>query len=233
MRFNHYQGPWLQLPLELLESLLVLNMDPATLSIPETRLPPLPALTSSNKQRDPGFQGLGEHPSLDSSRGTYSTLPLPPPFPTPMPGKATPPPIDPGVFRSVMSIRRLIDEAAELSVRASSGLSAAELGSMRNGSGLNNSPWAAAQSLGINPLGNSGGGGRSVAMSAMRIQRLRALAVQKLAQAYKADEIASSVMVMQGGSVFDDVAERVLKHGASRLLYASGFLPLRGLRRSQ
>jgi len=50
-------------------------------------------------------------------------------------------------------------------------------------------------------------------MSAMRIHRLRALAVQKLAQAYKADEIASSVMVMQGGSVFDDVAERVLKIG--------------------
>jgi len=50
-------------------------------------------------------------------------------------------------------------------------------------------------------------------MSAMRIHRLRALAVQKLAQAYKADEIASSVMVMQGGSVFDDIAERVLKIG--------------------
>ena len=50
-------------------------------------------------------------------------------------------------------------------------------------------------------------------MSAMRIHRLRALAVQKIAQAYRVDEIASSVMVMQGGSVFDDVAERVLKHG--------------------
>ncbi|PIL31231.1 hypothetical protein GSI_05929 [Ganoderma sinense ZZ0214-1] len=45
----------------------------------------------------------------------------------------------------------------------------------------------------------------------MRVHRLRALAVQKLAAAYKADEIASSVMVMQGGSVFDDIAERVLR----------------------
>ena len=54
-------------------------------------------------------------------------------------------------------------------------------------------------------------------MSAMRIHRLRALAVQKLAAAYKADEIASSVMVMQGGSVFDDIAERVLRHGRSLL----------------
>lgn len=134
---------------------------------------------------------------------------MPAPLPPSKPGKATPPPIDPGVFRNVTSIRRLIDEAAELSVRATSGLSAAEL---RGGGNPNNSPWAAAQSLGINPMGN-GGNGRNVAMSAMRIHRLRALAVQKLAQAYKADEIASSVMVMQGGSVFDDVAERVLKVG--------------------
>lgn len=52
-------------------------------------------------------------------------------------------------------------------------------------------------------------------MSAMRIHRLRALAVQKLAAAYRADEIASSVMVMQGGSIFEDIAERVLKVGAS------------------
>ncbi|KAF9469558.1 hypothetical protein BDZ94DRAFT_1242700 [Collybia nuda] len=212
---SSYHGPWLQLPIELLESLLVLNLDPATLSAPESRLPPLPAppmSVSASKQRDRGYHTLADHSPPASPRGAFSTLPLPPPFPTPKPGKATPPPIDPGVFRSVTSIRRLIDEAAELSVRASSGLSAAELGSMRTGSGYGGSPWAAAQSLGINPMGNNGGGGRNVAMSAMRIHRLRALAVQKLAQAYKADEIASSVMVMQGGSVFDDVAERVLKN---------------------
>jgi hypothetical protein len=57
-------------------------------------------------------------------------------------------------------------------------------------------------------------------MSAMRIHRLRALAVQKLAAAYRADEIASSVMVMQGGSVFEDIAERVLKTGASSIFLA-------------
>lgn len=78
---------------------------------------------------------------------------------------------------------------------------------------MNNSPWATAHSLGINPLGDSGGGGRNVAMSAMRVHRLRALAVQKLAAAYRTDEIASSVMIMQGGSVFDDIAERVLRTG--------------------
>lgn len=97
-------------------------------------------------------------------------------------------------------------------------MSAAALGSIRGGGGANlhSSPWALAQSLGMNPLGDSGGG-RNVAMSAMRIHRLRALAVQKLAAAYRADEIASSVMVMQGGSIFEDIAERVLKVGALSL----------------
>lgn len=119
------------------------------------------------------------------------------------------------MFRNVATIRRLIDEAAELSVRASSGLSSAALGSMRGGS---NGVWPTAQTLGLDGSGNMSGG-RNVAMSAMRVHRLRALAVQKLAAAYKADEIASSVMVMQGGSVFDDIAERVLRHG--RLLLAT------------
>ncbi|KAI0045661.1 hypothetical protein FA95DRAFT_1607515 [Auriscalpium vulgare] len=215
---SSYHGPWLQLPIELLESLLVLNLDPATMHAPESRAPPPPPPLSTNassfpRVRDRGFAALGDHSPPDSPHSTFAT-PSYPPLPSPQPGRPTPPPIDPGVFRSVTTIRRLIDEAAELSVRASSGLSAAALGSMRGGggggAGANNSPWALAQSLGINPLGEAGGG-RNVAMSAMRIHRLRALAVQKLAAAYRADEIASSVMVMQGGSVFDDIAERVLK----------------------
>ncbi|KAJ3865725.1 hypothetical protein EV359DRAFT_38198 [Lentinula novae-zelandiae] len=227
---SSYHGPWLQLPVELLESLFALNLDPATLTVPE----PIPQPFSSSripitgptnlKLRDRGFESLRSE--LDSPRGGRFTdhehymltaaMQLPPTSPLPLlkPGSAPPPPIDPGVLKNVTSIRRLIDEAAELSVRASSGLSAAELSSPgvfggMSGYALNGSTWAAAQTLGINPLG--GNGGRNVAMSAMRIHRLRALAVQKLAQAYKADEIASSVMVMQGGSVFDDVAEKVLK----------------------
>ncbi|KAH9854356.1 hypothetical protein C2E23DRAFT_913496 [Lenzites betulinus] len=213
---SSYHGPWLQLPLELLDSLLILNLDPATLHASDTRLPPLPSNTPppQPRQRDRGFASLGNYSPPDSPRNTFAALPPPPPFPAPRPGKATPPPIDPGVFRSVTHIRRLIDEAAELSVRASSGLSAAALGSIRGGPGMNGSAWATAQSLGLNPLGDSGNG-RNVAMSAMRVHRLRALAVQKLAAAYKTDEIASSVMVMQGGSVFEDIAERVLKFDPS------------------
>lgn len=166
------------------------------------------------KPRDRGFASLSDHTPPDSPRMTFSSFSQSAnanPFPPPAPGKASPPPVDPGVFRSVVSIRRLIDEASELSVRASSGLSAIALGSIRNGSGgLGNSSWGSTQ--GFNPLGDNVRGGRNGTMSATRIHRLRALAVQKLASAYAADEIASSVMVMQGGSVFDDIAERVLKY---------------------
>lgn len=172
---------------------------------------------SRSGELDRGFRSLTDYTPPDSPGGIFTSLPLPqmqntspPAFPLPIPGKPTPPPIDPGVFRNVTTIRQLIDEAAELSVRASSGLSAASLSSMRNGGATGS--WAAAHALGLDGAGHVGGG-RNVAMSAMRIHRLRALAVQKLAAAYKADEIASSVMVMQGGSVFDDIAERVLKHG--------------------
>ncbi|KAJ6531874.1 hypothetical protein B0H19DRAFT_1189033 [Mycena capillaripes] len=223
---SSYHGPWLQLPLELLESLLALNIDPATLAAPEPRSPLHPPSSSAlpsvhgNKRNgfhshNPMFPELSppdspRTPSLSASitfSNSSSSSNLPPPFPVPEPGKPTPPPIDPGVFRNVTSIRRLIDEAAELSVRASSGLSAAELNMMRSSSPtMNSSGYNSAW-----PGTGMGGGGRNIAMSAMRIHRLRALAVQKLAAAYTADEIASSVMVMQGGSVFDDLAERVLK----------------------
>ena len=203
--------------MELLDSLLSINLDPAALtSSSDTRLPPTLTPGSNSPQlklRDRPHNGLNENSPPDSPRTAIATLPLPPPFPPAKPGKATPPPIDPGVFRSVKLIRKLIDDAAELSVRASSGLSAAELGSMRGGGSFGGGPWANAQSLGLNSMGNNNTNGRNVTMSPNRIHRLRTLAVQKLAQAYKADEIASSVMVMQGGSVFDDVAERVLRVG--------------------
>ncbi|KAI9432079.1 hypothetical protein H4582DRAFT_1127206 [Lactarius indigo] len=211
---SSYHGPWLQLPIELLESLLALNLDPATFHAEPclTHIPPPPRQQHSfSRMRDRTYAGLGDNSPPDSPRQALASISCPPLL-APPPGKPIPPPIDPGVFRSVAIIRRLIDEASELAVRASSGMSAAALGSVRSGASpnLHSSPWALAQSLGMNPLGDTGGG-RNVAMSAMRIHRLRALAVQKLAAAYRADEIASSVMVMQGGSVFEDIAERVLR----------------------
>ncbi|KAF8531248.1 hypothetical protein JB92DRAFT_2781798, partial [Gautieria morchelliformis] len=218
---SSYHGPWLQLPLELLESLLALNLDPNTLAVPEHRLSPrlpssptpLPSI-SSGAQRGSPYLDLSPPPSPPSV-----SIIMPPPLP-PIgdSGKPTPPPIDPGVFRSVTAIRQLIDEASDLAVRAASGLSSAALGNIRSptaasgyGLGMISGPWATAQSLGINPMGDQGGNGRNTAMSAMRVHRLRALAVQRLAAAYKADEIAASVMVMQGASALDDIAERVLR----------------------
>ncbi|KAF8499377.1 hypothetical protein JB92DRAFT_3218148 [Gautieria morchelliformis] len=48
-------------------------------------------------------------------------------------------------------------------------------------------------------------------MSGMRVNRLKALTVQRLAGAYNADEITASVMVVQGTCTLDDIAEQVLR----------------------
>ena len=123
--------------------------------------------------------------------------------------KAAPPPIDPGVFRSVLTIRRLVEEATDLAVRAASGLSSAALNSMPN-SLANGGIHGIGGLFGESQFGKNSSSGRNVAMSPARAHRLRVLAVQRLAQAYKVDEIAASVMVMQGASSLDDIAERVL-----------------------
>ncbi len=114
--------------------------------------------------------------------------------------RAAPPPIQPGVFRNVVSIRRLMDEAGELAMRASGGI--VPSGQLCDSHG----PMGAF-------LQGSGRGGRKVPMSNVRSQRLRALAVQKVSQAYLLDEIVTSVMVMKGTSTIDDLAAIVLKSG--------------------
>ncbi|CAG8511281.1 567_t:CDS:2, partial [Diversispora eburnea] len=128
---SSYHGPWLQLPLELLESLYMLNND----------------------------------------------------------NVATPPPpmIDPIIFGNLISIRRLVDEAADLSVRAASGMS------------------------------NTGSGHTRNLMSHTRQHRMRELAVNKLALAYRIDEIATAVVTMQSASAIDEVASRVLKKNSTNL----------------
>ncbi|KAK7695221.1 hypothetical protein QCA50_002411 [Cerrena zonata] len=103
---SSYHGPWLQLPLELLESLLILNLDPNTLTASETRAPQTHSLLKDTpySPRSRGFASISDHSSPDSPRSLFASLPPPPPLPSPKPGKATPPPIDPGVFRSVAQI---------------------------------------------------------------------------------------------------------------------------------
>ena len=97
-----------------------------------------------------GYARLGDASPPDSLRFAIASLEHSPP-PAPLSAKPILPPIHPGVFYSVTTIRRLIDEASELVVHASSGMSAAALGSIRGGSpNVHGIPWALAQSLGIN-----------------------------------------------------------------------------------
>ncbi|CAG8500595.1 18056_t:CDS:2 [Rhizophagus irregularis] len=134
---SSYHGPWLQLPLELLESLYVINNE----------------------------------------------------------NVSTPPLIDPIIFGNLISIRRLVDEAADLSVRAAAGIS------------------------------TTGGGPTRSSMSHTRQHRMRELAVNKLALAYRIDEIATAVVTMQSASAIDEVASKVLKKNPTNLdaLYVNFF----------
>lgn len=116
-----------------------------------------------------------------------------------------PPPIDPAIFRSSVEVRKLVDTASDLAVRAASGLSAAALGALSSSAATSGGSVAAA--LGLENTIN----GRSAAMSATRQHRLRAMAVAKLAEAYAIDEVAACVAVMQGATAIDDIAERVLR----------------------
>ncbi|KAJ3014011.1 hypothetical protein HKX48_005394, partial [Thoreauomyces humboldtii] len=141
-----YHGPWLSLPVELLQSLFALNNDVVT-------APP-------------------------------------------------PPPIDPIIFRHLINIRTLVDDASEMVIKAAGGHN------VRGSSNTN--------PLGIpyNARDCSPASGR---MSAIRQHRLRELAVSKLASAYRCDEIATSVLTMQSASALDDVAAKVLRRHPQNL----------------
>lgn len=113
-----------------------------------------------------------------------------------------PRPIDPAVFYDLLKIRRLVDDATDLAVRAANGMV-----SMKS---LDNSHPAAALGLGI-------GGGIQPKLSAERKHKLREQATQKLARAYRLDEIACSVATMQSASALEDVASLVLKRDPNNL----------------
>ncbi|KAF2828941.1 hypothetical protein CC86DRAFT_345354 [Ophiobolus disseminans] len=114
-----------------------------------------------------------------------------------------PHPIDPAVFYDLVKIRKAVDEATNLAVRATSGLTSAALS---NSLHANNSMLGGAAALGI----GYGGGGNSK-LSRERKHRMRELATSKLSQAYHLDEIAASVATMQSASTLEDVAHLVLQ----------------------
>lgn len=117
-----------------------------------------------------------------------------------------PRPIDPAVFFDLVKIRRLIDDATSLAVRAANGTTSAALNSSLSATnGILGS--SDAEILG---LGTSRGGGHAK-LSRERKHRMREHATQKLAHAYRLDEIAASVSTMQSASALEEVAKFVLQ----------------------
>lgn len=195
------QGPWLQLPHEVLDQLLNVNCAPDN-GIPLRSLIENRSTTAALRQkyRTPPTTAAG-----DGEARTNDSSPYEGDGAAQGDGRNLPPPIDPAVFRGVAAIRRLVDDASDLAVRAASGMSAAALGALN--------PNSAMTGGGGNALGlEQNAGGRNPAMSPIRQHRLRKLAVAKLAEAYRIDEIAASVAVMQGATGLDDLAVRVLKN---------------------
>ena len=115
-----------------------------------------------------------------------------------------PHPIDPAVFYDLAKIRRHVDEATNLAVRATSGLTSAALNNSSH-SLHGSSMLGPAAALG---MGYGGGGGQ---LSRERKHRMRELATAKLSAAYHLDEIAASVATMQSASTLEDVAQLVLQ----------------------
>ncbi|KAI9764620.1 MAG: hypothetical protein M1835_007544, partial [Candelina submexicana] len=118
-----------------------------------------------------------------------------------------PHPIDPAVFYDLVKIRRQVDEATNLAVRAASGVTSTSLG-VGNGTMLGSNGAAA---LGLT-FGASGGNAK---MSRERKHRMRELATRKLSHAYHLDEIAASVATMQSASTLEDVANLVLQRDST------------------
>ncbi|KKZ65317.1 hypothetical protein EMCG_08833 [[Emmonsia] crescens] len=117
-----------------------------------------------------------------------------------------PQPIDPAVFFDLVKIRRLIEEATDLAVRAANGTTSSSLSNSLNASnGLLSGGSSAVLGLGL------GGGAGTAKLSKERRHRMREHATQKLSRAYHLDEIAASVATMQSASALEEVAKLVLQ----------------------
>ncbi|KXS15923.1 hypothetical protein M427DRAFT_305302 [Gonapodya prolifera JEL478] len=159
-----YHGPWLSLPIDLLQSLFSLNAESVAVPV----------------------------------AGKFA--------PTPGHGDGGPPPIDTQTFRNLIAIRKLVDDASELVIKAAGG------GTSSNPLGIPMGP------LGLGTGGPHSNGSQRI--SHVRQHRLRELAVQKLAKAYRIDEVATSVLTMQSASALDEVGMKVIKknpHSADAL----------------
>ncbi|KFX92726.1 hypothetical protein V490_05210 [Pseudogymnoascus sp. VKM F-3557] len=122
---------------------------------------------------------------------------------------ALPPPraIDPALFFDLVNIRKLVEEATDLSVRATAGIATSAL----------STPFTRAQSLkgsgaermGLG-LGLYSSSGTDTELSPKRKLQMRSQATQKLSRAYQLDELSSSLVTTQGASILESVAEQVI-----------------------
>ncbi|KAH8808240.1 hypothetical protein F5884DRAFT_732455 [Xylogone sp. PMI_703] len=116
-----------------------------------------------------------------------------------------PRPIDPAVFFDLLKIRKLVDDATNLAVRATNGITSSSLTNSLNA--INRLFPNSGTALGLG-LGGNGGNAK---LSRERKHRMREQATQKLSKAYHLDEIACSVATMQSASSLEDVAQLVLQ----------------------
>ncbi|KMU91853.1 hypothetical protein CIHG_09593 [Coccidioides immitis H538.4] len=116
-----------------------------------------------------------------------------------------PHPIDPAVFFDIVKIRRSIEEATDLAVRAANGTTSSALGNSLNASNdILSGGSSAVLGLGI------GGGSGHAKLSRERRHRMREHATQSSPRR-TADEIAASVATMQSASALEEVAKLVLQ----------------------
>ncbi|RFU78113.1 hypothetical protein TARUN_4104 [Trichoderma arundinaceum] len=113
-----------------------------------------------------------------------------------------PRPIDAASFFDLVKVRRLVDEATNLAVRAASDIASPTLTNVNGGFP------SIASAMGSHGMGTPGHGGK---LSRERKFRMREQASQKLGRAYRLDEIACSVATMQGASPLEDVGSLVLQ----------------------
>ncbi|KIW31517.1 uncharacterized protein PV07_03162 [Cladophialophora immunda] len=113
-------------------------------------------------------------------------------------------PVHPAVLFDLAKIRRLVDEATGLAVRAANGTSTSAMQSPLNKSMYYGND---AEMLGLSSPKGIG----YTKLSRERKHRMRDQACQKLYQAYSLDEIAASVVMMQSASALEDVAKLVLE----------------------
>ncbi|KAL7932716.1 hypothetical protein V8C35DRAFT_306533 [Trichoderma chlorosporum] len=113
-----------------------------------------------------------------------------------------PRPIDAASFFDLVKVRRLVDEATNLAVRAASDIASPTLTNVNGGFP------SISSAMGPHGMGAPGHGGK---LSRERKFRMREQASQKLGRAYRLDEIACSVATMQGASPLEDVGSLVLQ----------------------